>query len=626
MNLPATRIRRLRARVRKGQDVVTRHALERLLVSCDRSENQLPPGVILCIREVRDPLPGALQIQGHALVPPTPWRDALDRTWRHFLSLAVRPSRDPNASSSPAVWFSGESELLACLANSALRGRLHSEWWWPCLLRPDEGHDWTLRWRRRPGIVPWALQCLAETGELASVLAAIAPNALPGLLETLEAAHNLTTLPSSVPRPDPAGKASTSDQPEPGFPLAPSVATLRPNSRTEVPDRPLPVWAPLLPALDWAMLPSLSQQWAVVGLLLVRAPHLVRQTGFAQDLQDWMKAVASVTPDPPAVPPRAISSPPAATSTRDKASPSGNQASRPLPDSKAIQATPPFAVASTPKVAPPSPDTCLPATGALATEASESPATTGFHTSKAASPHDPGTAIGTATGTATFIHPLLDSQGGWFVRPHRFRTELGGSFYLLNVALALHLYADFTEPRTRGLDLSPWDLLALLGSRVAREAFEQDPIAAHIAQWAGRSAVERPGERFNPPPEDPGRSDILIGDRASLPSPSGTASPLEPPKLRKWLDRVIQEMEGRLSRAIPAWADGPLLPRLIRQRAWVETFDSTIQVRFRLADHPVVVRLAGLDRDPGWIPAAGRTVQFFYDDDASSPSDGPVQR
>ena len=36
-------------------------------------------------------------------------------------------------------------------------------------------------------------------------------------------------------------------------------------------------------------------------------------------------------------------------------------------------------------------------------------------------------------------------------------------------------------------------------------------------------------------------------------------------------------------------------------------------VRLPLAELPIAIRLAGLDRDPGWIPAAGRSVAFHFE-------------
>jgi len=40
---------------------------------------------------------------------------------------------------------------------------------------------------------------------------------------------------------------------------------------------------------------------------------------------------------------------------------------------------------------------------------------------------------------------------------------------------------------------------------------------------------------------------------------------------------------------------------------------SRLDLHFSLAGHPLEIRLAGLDRDPGWVPAAGRTIAFHYE-------------
>jgi hypothetical protein len=37
-----------------------------------------------------------------------------------------------------------------------------------------------------------------------------------------------------------------------------------------------------------------------------------------------------------------------------------------------------------------------------------------------------------------------------------------------------------------------------------------------------------------------------------------------------------------------------------------------VTVAFPLAGHPLPLRIAGLDRDPGWLPAAGLAVRFAF--------------
>jgi len=55
------------------------------------------------------------------------------------------------------------------------------------------------------------------------------------------------------------------------------------------------------------------------------------------------------------------------------------------------------------------------------------------------------------------------------------------------------------------------------------------------------------------------------------------------------------------------------LPRYFKQRARIVVSVLNFDVYFALADLPIEIRLSGLDRDPGWVPAAGRTVRFHYD-------------
>jgi hypothetical protein len=52
---------------------------------------------------------------------------------------------------------------------------------------------------------------------------------------------------------------------------------------------------------------------------------------------------------------------------------------------------------------------------------------------------------------------------------------------------------------------------------------------------------------------------------------------------------------------------------LIRQPARVAVSAARLDVHLWLDKLPIAVRLAGLDRNPGWVPAGGRTIAFHYD-------------
>ena len=79
------------------------------------------------------------------------------------------------------------------------------------------------------------------------------------------------------------------------------------------------------------------------------------------------------------------------------------------------------------------------------------------------------------------------------------RTRLGGLFYLLDAALALELYGDFTTPLSPGIELDPWDFVALLGAHLLSEPVPEDPVWPLLAELAGRPAERPPGHGMAAP-------------------------------------------------------------------------------------------------------------------------------
>ena len=121
--------------------------------------------------------------------------------------------------------------------------------------------------------------------------------------------------------------------------------------------------------------------------------------------------------------------------------------------------------------------------------------------------HEPSTTRhdGNAALPATGVRPIVPLPLAPVALPERraptadaIETQFGGIFYLLNVALALGLYGDFTMPRALGIALSPWDWLALVGLAWFGCDIERDPVWALLADLAGRAADEPPGRHFTP--------------------------------------------------------------------------------------------------------------------------------
>jgi hypothetical protein len=239
-------------------------------------------------------------------------------------------------------------------------------------------------------------------------------------------------------------------------------------------------------------------------------------------------------------------------------------------------------------------------------------------------------------------------------------TELGGVFYLLNLALFLELYADFTRPREPGIALDPWDLLALLAPRLLVEPARGDALWPLLAQLAGRGPRVRPGRGFHPPrqwrtpPEwlspfdhdgtwrwSAARGTLRLVHPAGF-TVAAVARTQEPPRrqlarelrrlrpplpatrraglgrepahpLTRWTARLAAYADARLRRALGLSPEDRLDAVLLLRRARVFVTPTHVDVAFQLAQLPLEVRFAGLDRTPGWIPAAGRFVAFHFE-------------
>jgi hypothetical protein len=201
-------------------------------------------------------------------------------------------------------------------------------------------------------------------------------------------------------------------------------------------------------------------------------------------------------------------------------------------------------------------------------------------------------------------------------------TRFGGLFFLINLGIALELYSDFTSPLSPGIDLLIWDFLALVGRELLGEAASGDPVFALLADLAGRSPEEPPGAGFAPPaelvlpaawlqafPEGPPYPWDTAADAAD--SGAADTGPGATP-LSRWLRRLMPCIRARLSRALLA-PDGVDPGRLLcALGATVHVTETHLDVVFSLAELPIEVRLSGLDRDPGWVPAAGRYVAFHF--------------
>lgn len=261
-------------------------------------------------------------------------------------------------------------------------------------------------------------------------------------------------------------------------------------------------------------------------------------------------------------------------------------------------------------------------------------------------PPDSTTPLPHAARLASRVSPFASAPP---LDARAFDTGFGGLFYLLNVALHLGLYPDFTRPRAPGLAQSPWDLLAWLGHRWFGRAMLEDPLWIALAQWSGRDPAQDPAAGFVAPVEWQVPTDWLepfeplplltlrrVGQRRLLRHPDGfclldldadapvpeawsQALAERPSRLarrfempQRWLAHLARYLRARCALALQVHR-GEVPAFVLRHRARVSRTADGVTVRLSLAELPLPLRIAGLDRDPGWLPAAGCSVRFVFD-------------
>jgi hypothetical protein len=217
-------------------------------------------------------------------------------------------------------------------------------------------------------------------------------------------------------------------------------------------------------------------------------------------------------------------------------------------------------------------------------------------------------------------------------------TKYGGVFFLLPLALYLYIYGDFTSPAEHGLELNIWDFLALISFELTDGKIEKDPLWGELASLAGRTTSQQPGVGFDPPDEwrippdwlEPfsevyDARPTLANGRLITMHPAGftvldvadtvnescdpevMGEPLD--RLQRWVGWMTSYFRARLLRA---QGRDDAVSLLCDRPAHVVLTLTHVDVTFSLDHHPIEIRMSGLDRDPGWIPAAGRYVSFHF--------------
>lgn len=220
-----------------------------------------------------------------------------------------------------------------------------------------------------------------------------------------------------------------------------------------------------------------------------------------------------------------------------------------------------------------------------------------------------------------------------------FPSPFAGFFFLVNAFLAMGLYPDFTRPADSGLALPPTRLLDQLALGWFGPRYADDRLHAALAPVGADPALpdrwQVPPEWLRAFPEEPMAIAVTRGryrtvwheagfpltDEASraaarrrLSNSQATAGFRPPMRLpsaqsARWLACLALYLDARIRRATGDPALG-LASLAIPGRCRITA--DRIDIDLALADLPLPLRMAGLDRDPGWLPVEGRSIAFHF--------------
>lgn len=603
MHAATLTIARLHAHAGTHEPLIARLAAEALATEVASALPPLPPQAVLMLRR----LALALPLRALERLPDARLRLQVASAARGAIATAAahagRPALGPVADDAEAVWFGDEAELLACLARDALAGRL-DRWWWRQLL--GRAHpDWVSAWVDRPAMTAPALRLLARTGQLAAACKVLAPR---GVLAMLPAVSDTVPVPAARARggdvAPAAAPVSATATPAAAQPARDAVAATRPDDDTVVAASVVSETVSARRVAPFTDVPAPARTWA-----RTRGAHPTPEASPVVDLAAARTAVA-----PPAI--------------RTDAAPGPTHAVEPAPVSRTAEANtvvrrldtaPALPAVIGDRATPPARTPPTPVQAETQVRTATAPARTQPTDAPVARPRDaPGVDATPALPPPIEIDVPTHAQHArpaalLDAAPHVVITHYGRLLFLVNLLLGDGLYPDFTRPLDPAFPLPVWRLLMLIGHGLIGPALRGDPLwplLADLAADGARAGPARDLERRWPVPKAPpvrrqaGANVRFPHPRRLRHAPAGS--------LARWLARYLASVRARLA---PALATTPaLVGRTFAGPAaqlWVS--EAELVLVTPLDTHPVAWRLAGLDRDPGPLPGAGRTLRLVFD-------------
>lgn len=598
-NSPSLRIGRLRAPASAQAEITARLAVEALVAEMPVVPVGASPQSVWFIPRLSMTLPAFAL----ARVPNTALRQRfgveVSAALRTCTQSAVRPARGEVAPPGVAVVFADEAELLACLARDAFQGNLQ-RWWWRALLGQSYP-DWPVAFVNHPNAISGAFRWLAKWG-----LSEFASRALVQRINLPPAAAGSadTTYPAALAR-----NRELSRESEQGLTKADSPQRSAPEASVEAPSIQ-PIRRETAP--QGATMPSVkgdTRSYPTAHQSIGRSQlDVAAQLRLEVTASQGLSASDSVVVAPGGSLAGAVGEDAPQSVQILPVYP--NHAPRPMnpdvmrdPSRRAVvrmqTELAPLNVSLAPTLPPHDPN-AFPSIAELVDRACGIP-------SRPNSRHlaySPELPLAVHPEPANQSEQVLEWQPAeleaesLFAQPGRIATGYGGLFFLVNVFLAQELYPDFTRPRDPGFPIPMWRLLAAVARRLVGPRLRRDPV------WALLLALEDAPVR-----EEAARLDELWAppERSVR---SQTQQQIDP--VSDWLQGFVHWLRPELSQAL-GWPLGQVARRLLSEDATLWVSEGEVVVVMQLEQHPVEVRLAGLDRDPGFLPSAGRSLRFVFE-------------
>lgn len=576
-----------------------------LLNTVDFSPPGIPPSGILVVRRMQDPLPGKVDPHGHAHRVETAWENAARRALKEKYHTASRPVNGRIPMDSEAVFFEDESQFLAVLLLDIVNGETRDRWWWKIALKQFDFHSNLVKLLcRKITVLPAAFSHLAAWGGAPQVMNKLSEDDSLTVLAALTREFNLENM--ATPLLQPGNSTGMYEEYEEGdgpHLEPPDEEGVRPHlgkrdrkrgqatSREkghEKGDRP-----PSGPAAPWSRwLPphrvpahlGVSQTALLgLGLSLYYAPTTVHTPAFARAFHRWwefycvQRDVKREEKQTRTDAENAAPGGPGKDKTRDAPRPSKEA------EPGATNIPSPFTAPSSKEKRKKEDIGKIAGRIRFDTHTQEPAKSTG---GKAPGHGEPALLPAVAEESITPGKPAAVKEKTLSLPEEGVETRLAGVFYLVNLLEQLNPPACFEALSRLESRVGAWGTLELLARALLGDRYpelESDPLWEVLAHLDNREKGTLPEEDFF---------------------------------INRWICFVLPYIREYLRQLVKSPApdaeeiDIVKMVLFIDARLYVTA--THVDVVMGLKDISLPVRVAGLDRNPGWKPRFARVFLFHF--------------